>query len=116
MIVQVNTDNHVEGTAKLHDWAKSEIEDALGRFEPQMTRAEVYLSDMNSHKEGQVDKQCTLEVHVAGLTPIAVTKEAGTLDAALDLALEVMTLTLDSRLDKIQQKKGRMPMGGEAGV
>ena len=112
MLVQINTDNHVEGNTRLQDWARAEVIDALGRFEPQLTRAEVYLSDVNSHKNAQVDKQCTLEVRLAGLDPIAVTKEAGTIEAALDAALEAITLTLDSRMEKLHAKKGRTPMGG----
>jgi hypothetical protein len=116
MLVQVNTDNHIENKETLQDWVQRELDDTLGRFEPQLTRAEVYLSDLNSHKNGQADKQCTLEVKLAGLDPIAVTKNAGTLEAALDAALDAMTLTLDSRLEKLHEKKGRVPMGGEPGV
>lgn len=116
MLVQVNTDNHIENSAKLQDWVRTEVEDTLGRFEPQLTRAEVYLSDLNSHKNAQVDKQCTLEVRLAGFDPIAVTKEAGTVEAALDMALDALTLTLDSRLDRLHEKKGRTPMGGDTNV
>lgn len=116
MLVQVKTDNHIEGNSRMQEWVRGEVEGTLERFVPQLTRAEVYLSDVNSHKNAQVDKQCTLEVAVAGLPPIAVTKEAGTVEAALDAALDAMTLTLDSRLDKLQAKKGRIPMGGEPGI
>lgn len=116
MLVQVNTDNHVENKVTLQEWVRGEVEGALSRFEPQLTRAEVYLSDVNSHKNSQIDKQCTLEARLAGLDPIAVTKEAATVEAALDLALDALTLTLDSRLERLREKKGRMPMGGEPGV
>jgi hypothetical protein len=113
MLVQVNTDNHIENSTSLQDWVRREVEVDLGRFEPQLTRVEVYLSDLNSHKNAQVDKQCTIEVRIGGLEPIAVTKEAGTLEAAVDAALDVVSLTLDSRLERLQEKKGRTPMGGE---
>jgi hypothetical protein len=113
MLVQVNTDNHIENKTSLQDWVRGEVQESLGRFEPQLTRAEIYLSDLNSHKNAQVDKQCTIEVRIAGLDPIAVTKEAGTVEAALDAALEVLTVTLDSRIERLHEKKGRTPMGGE---
>lgn len=116
MLVQVKTDNHIEGNARLHEWVRAEIEGTLERYSPQLTRAEVFLSDLNGHKQGPPDKQCTLEVRVAGLDPIAVTKDAHTLEAALDAALGAITLTLDGRLEKIQAKKGRTPMGGIPGA
>lgn len=113
MLVQVKTDNHIEGTEKLQNWVTEHVTAALDRFSPQLTRAEVFFSDLNSHKTAEGDKQCTLEVRLAGLDPIVVTKNANELDVALDAALDAMTLTLDSRLEKQQQKKGRTPMGGE---
>jgi hypothetical protein len=116
MLVQVKTDNHIEGNARLHEWVRAEIEGTLERFSPQLTRAEVYLSDLNSHKQGDIDKQCTLEVRVAGFEPIAVTKDANSIEAALDAALDAVTLALDSRLEKQQGKKGRTPMGGVPGA
>lgn len=116
MLVQVKTDNHIEGNARMHEWVRAEIEGTLERFAPQVTRAEVFLSDLNSHKQGDADKQCTLEVRVAGLDPIAVTKNANSVEAALDAALDAITLTLDGRLGKLQSKKGRTPMGGVPGV
>ncbi|WP_254507483.1 HPF/RaiA family ribosome-associated protein [Anatilimnocola floriformis] len=112
MLVQIKTDNHIEGSARLQDWVRDEVTDSLERFTPQLTRAEVFLSDLNSHKNGAIDKQCTVEVHVARLDPIAVTKDAGSLEAALNAALSAITITLDSRVEKMHAKKGRTPMGG----
>lgn len=116
MLIQVNTDNNIDGKATLQDWVQREVSATLSRFEPQLTRAEVFLSDRNGGKTADNDKQCTLEVRIAGLDPIAVTKHGDTIEAALDATLESITLTLDSRLEKLQQKKGRTPMGGETGI
>jgi hypothetical protein len=113
MLIQVNTDNHIEGTAALSDWVRRDVEDSLGRFTPQLTRVEVYLSDSNGAKSGDNDKQCTLELRLAGLDPLAVTKNADTLETALDAALDAVTIMLDDRLEKLREKKGRTPMGGE---
>ena len=113
MLVQVNSDNHITATDRLATWVQDEVQDSLGRFEPQLTRVEVYLADLNSHKDTTIDKKCTLEARLAGLEPIAVTKEAGTIEEALDAALETLTLTLDSRLGKLRDPKGRISMGGD---
>jgi hypothetical protein len=113
MLVQVNSDNHITGTERLSTWVEDEVRDTLGRFEPQLTRVEVYLADLNSHKETTIDKKCTLEARLAGIPPIAVTKQAGTIDDALTAALDAMVLTLDSRLGKLHDQKGNVSMGGD---
>jgi ribosome-associated translation inhibitor RaiA len=112
MLVQIQTDNHIEGNTRLQDWVREEVEGTLDRFASQVTRVEVFLSDVNGQKTSDGDKQCTLEVRIAGLDPIAVTKNADGLEAALDAALDAVAITLDSRLEKLQAKKGRTPMGG----
>lgn len=113
MLVQVNSDNHITATDRLSSWVEAEVKESLTRFEPQLTRVEVFLADLNSHKETTVDKKCTLEAKLAGLPPVAVTKQAGSIEEALDAALETMTLTLDSRLGKLHDPKGRVSMGGD---
>lgn len=113
MLVQVNSDNHITVTEKLSAWVEAEVKGSLERFEPQLTRVEVYLADLNAHKETTIDKKCTLEARLAGLDPIAVTKEAGTVEEALDTALETLILTLDSRLGKLHERKGQISMGGD---
>lgn len=50
MLVQVHTDPHIQGGASLQDWVKTEVGGSLERFQPQLTRVEVFLSDLNSHK------------------------------------------------------------------
>jgi hypothetical protein len=113
MLVQVNSDNHITATDRLSTWVEDEVKDSLGRFEPQLTRVEVYLADLNSHKETTVDKKCTVEARLAGLEPIAVTKQACTIEDALDAALETLVHTLDNRLEKLYDPKGRTSMGGD---
>lgn len=113
MLVQIHTDNHVDGKASLQDWVRGEVEACLGRFAPQLSRVEVFLSDANGNKSGDNDKQCKLELRLSGLEPLALAKSADTLEVALSAALDAVALTLDSRLEKVREKKGRTPMGGE---
>ncbi len=113
MLVQVRSDNHIAATEKLSKWIEDEVKSALERFEPQVTRVEVYLADENSHKDSSVDKRCTLEARLAGIDPIAVTKQAGAVEEAFDSALETLVLTLDSRLGRLYDPKGQTSMGGD---
>jgi hypothetical protein len=113
MLVQVNTDNHIAGREELVAEVTAELETALSRFEPQLTRVEVHLADENSHKTGSADKSCVLEARLSGLDPIAVTQVGGTVDQALDAALESLVTTLDRKLGKLGEKKGRPSFSGD---
>jgi hypothetical protein len=50
MTVQINTDNNVEGHARLKAYIAEELGTALARFEDKVTRLEVHLADENSDK------------------------------------------------------------------
>jgi ribosome-associated translation inhibitor RaiA len=116
MLVQVNTDNHIKGHANLAQYVETAIQGALGRFEPQLVRVEVQLTDENSHKASQGDKRCLLEARLSGMQPLAVTAEGDTIDQALDGAIDKLATTLDRRLGKLNEKRGRVPFGGEPGA
>src|SRR5688572_19117728 len=66
MLIHVRTDNHIEGREQLASEVTKEVEAALGRFAPQLTRVEVYLADENSHKTSDNDKRCTIEARLSG--------------------------------------------------
>jgi ribosome-associated translation inhibitor RaiA len=113
MQVNVIGDNHVKGTADVAGEVESSVEAALKRFGAQITRVEAHLSDVNSHKSGHSDKQCTVEAHVAGLQAIAATGNGGSLDQAVAEALDKLVAQLERKLGKLGEQKGRTAMGGE---
>jgi len=114
MQVKVIGDNHVRGSADLANDVESSVEAALKRFGQQITRVEVHLSDENSHKRGDNDKQCTVEAHVAGLQAMAATGNGGTLNQAVALSLDKLVAQLEHKLGRLGERKGRTAMGGEA--
>jgi ribosome-associated translation inhibitor RaiA len=54
-----------------------------------------------------------MEARLAGLKPISVSHRAGSVDLALDGAVEKMERTLDRTLTRLHDPKGRTPYGGE---
>ena len=52
MKIQLNSDNQVVVNAALTGAVKSTVRRVLGKFENQLTRIEVHLSDLNSHRAG----------------------------------------------------------------
>ena len=97
MLIQINTDNNIQGDVGKINHFSSILESTLGRFNQHITRIEVHLSDENSKKEGTSDKKCMLEVRVKGLQPIAVTHKAESLDFAVNGAAENVLMQIVTR-------------------
>lgn len=102
MIIQINTDSNITGSDELSAYLESTISDALARFSDKITRVELHLSDENSHKEGQNDKRCMLEARIEGMQPIAVTNQDGTMEQALDGALDKLVTSLQTIFGKLR--------------
>src|SRR4051812_14155352 len=113
MQVEVNTDNHIDGTDELSRLVENEVESALGRFGEQIIRVIVQLNDTNSHKSGDRDKRCLMEARIAGHQPVAVSHEADSLEEAITATAEKLERTLDHILGKLGHKKGRTSFGGD---
>lgn len=112
MQVLVKTDNHIEGSEDLTSGVESEVVDAVGRFGEQVTRVEVYLNDLNSHKSG-IDKRCLMEARIAGRPLVAVSHEADSLEDAITGAAEKLEKLLDHTFDRLGDHKGRTSFGGD---
>jgi len=104
MLVQVNRDRNIEGSAALAERVAATLREALDRFSNRITRIEVHLSDHNSAKGGANDKRCVLEARLAGLKPIAVSHEAPTIWQAVDGATRQLERSLDSTLGRLRDR------------
>jgi ribosomal subunit interface protein len=113
MQIQINTDNHIEGSEGLRSHVESAVADAMERFGNRVTRVEVQLTDENSSKKGGEDKRCAMEARLAGLSPIAVSHQAATLHQAIDGALARLEKSLDRTIAKRDDPKGRTSMSGD---
>ncbi|MCD9045564.1 MULTISPECIES: HPF/RaiA family ribosome-associated protein [unclassified Luteimonas] len=99
MIIQLNTDNHIDGTDALETHINGMLEQHLGRFFPRLSRIEVFISDTNSIKGGQ-DKRCAIEVRMQNDDPIAASHEEQDIDRAVRGACDKLKGLLDSRIEK----------------
>ncbi|MEE1897596.1 HPF/RaiA family ribosome-associated protein [Flavobacterium rakeshii] len=102
MQININTNNHVEGSQRMKDYFKGVVADSLKRFEDKVTRVEVHVGDENSHKEGDTDKKCTIEARIAGMQPVAVTNHSNTVEKAVDGAIDKIKKVLDTTFDKMR--------------
>lgn len=105
MIIQVNTDNSIEGRRELAQQIETTVRNSLERLGGQITRVEVHLSDDNSDKKsGTKDKRCLLEARLAGLQPIAVSHQAATMEQAVDGAVDKLVRSIDATLGKLENR------------
>lgn len=101
MQVQFQTDNHIEGTEAMAQWASSSIKSALARFSDQITRVQVHVSDENAGKKNKEDSiQCTLEVRLDGFHPLGLKHHGPNLNQAIEGAAEKMVRLIESTLGK----------------
>lgn len=106
MKIQVNTDNHVKGGEGLTRFVESVVEGALGRFAERLTRVEVHLSDENSSaKSGDNDMRCVMEARLAGMNPISVTQQDGSLERAIEGAAAKLEEVLNSTIERLQDRR-----------
>lgn len=101
MIVQLNTDNNINGSEKLNENFSSAISAELERYSEHISRVEIFLADENAAKTGANDKRCTLEARVNGREPIAVTAHGDTLDIAFNTAIDKLHSSLTTLFDRM---------------
>ena len=107
MQVQVNTGNGLENTESLHRWATAHLTDTLVRFQQDITRIEVQLSDENHGKAGPDDKRCMIEARLVQHEPVAVSHHSASQDEAFRGASRKLLHALDHALGKTRDSKHR---------
>ena len=107
MQVQVHTDDHIHGGESLAQWIQDESGTRLARFRENITRLEVFLTDVDAGKSGAEDKRCRIEARVAGRQPVAVTAEADKMATAFISAVDKLTRALDAALGRVKDRHGR---------
>ena len=102
MHIEVNTDKNIEGSARMTAYFSETLHEALDRFQDQITRVQVHLSDENAEKQGSDDKRCLLEARLKGLKPVVVTHHAENIDMALSGAIDKLVKSLDNTIGKLR--------------
>ena len=102
MQIQFNTDSTIEGHERLQTYFTEELEKSLSRFDDKITRVEVHLGDENKDKFGIDDKRCLIEVRLAGLSPMAVTHNADTIEKAFSGATDKIKRVLSTTFEKMK--------------
>lgn len=102
MDILLNTDNNITGSEALSQSVEELVATSLKRFNEQISRVEVHLTDENSHKPGQNDKRCMLEARLEGMKPIAVTEHGDTHIHAVKGAIDKLKSVLDTATGRLK--------------
>ncbi len=105
MQIQVHSDNHIEGSARLVEWVSASVASKLERFDDELTRIVVHLHDDNGAKAGAQDKRCQIEARPKGLQPLSVTHKAESLEQAIDGSIEKLHHALEHQFGKLRNKR-----------
>lgn len=105
MQIQVHSDNHIEGSARLVEWVSASVASKLERFDDELTRIVVHLHDDNGAKAGAHDKRCQIEARPKGLQPLSVTHKAESLEQAIDGSIEKLHHALEHQFGKLRKKR-----------
>lgn len=103
MKIQYNTDKTITGDERNQDFFTSQISEELKRYESDISRIEVHISDENGQKEGIRDIRCLLEGRLEGRQPIAVSDQADTIELAVSGAIEKLKTSLETILGRSQK-------------
>ena len=102
MNIQIHSDKTIEGGERLHAYMSTELKTALSRFDSKITSVEVQLGDENGDKFDANDKRCMIEVHVAGMNPVAVTNFSDTNEKAFHGAADKLKRVLSTSFEKMR--------------
>ena len=103
MQVQINKLRDVEAPVDFAERVESSLQDAMARYEGQLTRIEVHFGDVNGTKNGPNDKRCSLEARITGHEPVAAVHHADSVELAFDGAIDKLMASLDHTLGRLDR-------------
>lgn len=105
MLIEVNTDNLIQGRADVAASVQALVDSGLDHFRDRLSRVEVHLADENSHKGGDNDVRCSLEARIEGLKPVGVSHFAGSVEEAVEGAVTRLESLLEHSLGRLHDKR-----------
>lgn len=104
MRIQLSTDAHIAGDARLAEVASDIVQAELGHFAGRLSRVEVHLADENAAKGGPDDIRCTMEARPEGMHPRTVVHHDATPTAALRGGAKKLRALLDSAFGRLDTR------------
>jgi ribosome-associated translation inhibitor RaiA len=104
MQIQISSDKNIAMHEKLSTLIESDLHRLLDRFDDQLTRIEVHVSDENGDKSGPADKRCLLEARPKRHQSLTVTNSSSDIQTAVSGAASKMQRLLETTFGRIEDK------------
>ena len=114
MQIYVRTDTNIDSGGSLTAYVEGEVVAALSRFSDHITRIEVHLSDESGGRANGAAIRCMIQARPAGQTPVSVTDDAGSVDAALAGAIQRLNHLLKNHEGRQEDQHARASIRGHA--
>jgi ribosome-associated translation inhibitor RaiA len=105
MQILINSDKNIAMHAALSTSIEAEIHRLLDRFDSDLTRIDVFLTDENGDKPGLQDKRCILEARPKNHQSLTVTDDSNDLQTAVSGAAKKMQRLLETTFGRIADKR-----------
>lgn len=106
MFIQVNTDNQVDGHARLLARLEAMARDRLERFGERITRVEIHVRDLNGPADSPELIRAQVELRPAGRRPLSASDTAGDVESAVTGALDKAATAFDRQIGRTTTRKG----------
>ena len=114
MQIYVDTDTNIDSGGSLTAYVEGEVAAALSRFSDHITRIEVHLSDESGGRANGAAIRCMIQARPVGQTPVTVTDDAGSVDAALAGAIQRLNHLLKKHEGRQEDQHARASIRGHA--
>lgn len=112
MKVLVHTDRNIHADAGDLRRIEADVAHSLARFDEDLTRIEVHLSDQSAGRSTVDDIHCLLEARPARQDPVTVNHQAATVEDALGGATDKLEALLTHKFDRLLDKDRRDTIRG----
>ena len=105
MQILINSDKNIAMHAALSTSIEAELHRLLDRFDGDLTRIEVFLTDENAAKSGPHDKRCILQARPNNHQSLTVTDDSADVQTAVSGAAKKMQRLLETTFGRIANKR-----------
>jgi ribosomal subunit interface protein len=112
MQININTDKTIERNIGLDQHVQTVVESAISRFQDNITRVEVHLSNNISEKSADGENRCMMEARVTGYQPIVASAHSATLHQSISGAADKLKRAIDNALGRLHDSKRHVSAKG----
>jgi len=105
MVIQFDTPHSLKANDAFKAPLIEMLNEKLDKFDKQISRLEVHLSDENGNKGGVNGKRCLLEAHLAGMPHLVAINHGNSYEQAVNGAIYKLITSLHSIHERLEHSQ-----------